>query len=147
MLLKKATAITSTVLAIIMFFTINIVRADIVGYNAKVAVPVFSWLDHTYACLYGSVGCYSTGPSGYYNISGGSVVTSGYATNSQINQAACYATFCSLTYGVHGVCHQHTNRVLYPISRELNTNVRGYATSRWIYGTKGTNWWGCYCAG
>ena len=145
MLFKKVAVIMNAVLGIIMVFSIGMARADIVGYDTKVAVPGFSWLDHTYACVYGSVGCY-TFPSGSA-VTGGSVVTSGYATNSQINQAVCYATFCSMTYGVNGVCHQHTNRVLYPASRELSTNVRGYATSRWIYGTKGTNWWGCYCAG
>ena len=100
------------------------------------------WLDHTYACVDTASDCL-TFPSGSAT-TGGSVVTSGYATSSQVQNSLCYASG-SMVYLVEGVCHQHTNRMLYPINKELDTTVSGYSTSRWLYGTYGTNFWSIYC--
>src|SRR4030043_411143 len=43
----------------------------------------------------------------------------------------------SFVYAKNGVCHQHTNRVLYQSGQTLPISVRGYSSSRWQYGITG----------
>ncbi|MBU1046445.1 hypothetical protein KKH36_01535 [Patescibacteria group bacterium] len=126
-----------------MFVGVSFLQADVIAaYDTNVAVPGLSWLDHTYVCVDNSSNCRSF-PSGSAT-TGGSVVTSGSATDSQVLNSLCYAAG-SMTYLVQGVCHQHSNRMLYPINKELDSSVNGYSTSRWLYGTYGTNFWSIYC--
>ncbi|MFH1232458.1 MAG: hypothetical protein V1651_01165 [Patescibacteria group bacterium] len=42
-----------------------------------------------------------------------------------------------MEYARNGVCHQHTNRVLYQSGQSLPISVRGYSASRWQYGITG----------
>jgi hypothetical protein len=93
-------------------------------------------VDHTYACVSGggvlTNGCYAVQASGSASTTvGGSSVTSGNGSGAD---AACYSK-CSIgTYGITGVCHQHTNRVLFPAGRTLGSSVRGYGLSLAMFG-------------
>lgn len=137
---KKLFAVFSVILLCCTVFSPGVARADINAY--KTPVDIANWVDHTYGCLSGSTNCYPW-PS-WSAGSGGTYVTGGYSTPEQVNTAACY-TFCNMgTYGVDAVCHQHTNRVLYAIGKELDTSVRGYSASKAIWGAKGWSWYACY---
>lgn len=96
--------------------------------------------DHTYACVkdspYGSFGCYSVMLSGVAGTtSGGSLVN---GVNSFSGKWPCYRD-CSFIYLRTGVCHQHTNRILYAGGITLPGSVAGYALSVAVYGVTGDN--------
>lgn len=109
-----------------------------------VPIPSILWIQHTFACtnVWGTVTCFAF-PSNSNKTSGITVVT-GTTEPIGIMRAKCYAT-CSMTYGIHGVCHQHTNRIIYPSNYRptLPTSVTGYSSSRWLFGARGTNWSQC----
>ena len=94
-------------------------------------VPWNPFADHTYACISG-YGCYSTGTS---STSGGTILsdTHGYADGYQARQ---YAN-CTLHYANNGVCHQHSNRVMYRTGKTLPLSVKGYRTSKNRFGITG----------
>lgn len=87
--------------------------------------------DHTYACVDGR--CYAVGNS---SRSGGKYVNGRYVNRQSAISASC-AGNCYMIYGVNGVCHQHTNRMLYYARTTLNPSVQGYRLTRWVYGTYG----------
>lgn len=90
------------------------------------------WLDHTYACVLGN--CYATNNSG---TSGGYYSTRGLNTESEINVVICVANL-DLEYGDEGVCHQHTNRMLYYGGTTLaSAGINGYSYSVAAFGTYG----------
>jgi hypothetical protein len=88
-------------------------------------------LDHTYVCA--SDGqifpCWGNSQNGRIIAAG-----SGSAT-----RATCFArneSKAGIVYGINGVCHQTSNRILYPASVIVN-RARGYALSVALYGTYG----------
>jgi hypothetical protein len=94
---------------------------------------LLEWLDHTYSCIGSSSNCYACPPES--NKTGGDPVVGGYGDP---DEATCYA-YCTLVYRTHGLCHQHTNRVLFAHGQTLNNSVVGYSVSSYIYGPWGTN--------
>jgi hypothetical protein len=125
----------------------DVKASTIYGANTNLwGAPIYAipWIQHTYACTSsaGVIKCF-TFPSSATKTGGGLLVT-GTTESLGIIRAQCYAK-CSMTYGVNGVCHQHTNRVLYPSNYHptLPTSVTGYSTSRWLFGARGTNWSQC----
>jgi len=98
-------------------------------FAEKKPVWGFAPADHTYACI----GSYSNCVSTNNNTSGGSFVVSGWGNTAK---AQCYAS-CYMKYASNGVCHQHTNRVLYPTGKTLPVSVRGYVESWYRYGAYG----------
>lgn len=88
------------------------------------------FLDHTYACVGKSNNCYACSGS---SITGGDPVDGGYGDG---KKAKCCAQ-CFYVYGNNGVCHQHTNRILYAAGKTLNSCVRGYSTSTLKFGIYG----------
>lgn len=108
--------------------------------------PIYAipWIQHTYGCIsnLGTVTCY-TFPSSSTK-TGGIIVVTSQTESIGIMKAKCYAG-CSMSYGVNGVCHQHTNRVTYPSNYhpEIPTSITGYSASRWLFGARGTNWSQC----
>lgn len=100
-------------------------------------VPAFydnSSVDHTYACI--DRDCYAIGNSRTY---GGTSVVQENVSHRQAIFSECYAwhSNINMVYGRNGVCHQHTNRILYQTGETLPNSVRGYSRSRWLYGITG----------
>ncbi len=124
-----------TVCYFTVFPTTNTQAVEISAYKT----PAFfsrSPLDHTYTCIdgddaYAPTQCTSTGTS---TKSGGDFVTAGDGNS---RKARCYSA-CKMNYGRNGVCHQHTNRVLYTTRKILPLSVKGYRASRSYYGAWGT---------
>lgn len=98
-----------------------------------IASDYFKWLDHTYACVGSYNNCYTSPASA--STSGGTPVDGSYGIK---EYSECYA-FCELSYSNNGVCHQHSNRVLFGTGRTLNNGVRGYSTSKWYWGIYGND--------
>lgn len=97
--------------------------------------------EHTYACVtspYGSVDCYSVAISGVSGTTSGGTIIGG--TTSFSGKYYCYSQ-CPFVYAVTGVCHQHTNRILYDGNMTLNSSTRGYSASVFLYGATGDNHW------
>ena len=103
------------------------------------AVPVqgLQMLDHTYvvsSCGY-RWGCFGAD-------SGGSIVVPSGTGDSNIAECLSHPragrrVYAGLTYFVHGVCHQASNRVMEPTGRTLSSfgaRVRGYHISLIRYG-------------
>ncbi|MFA5248184.1 MAG: hypothetical protein WC415_02990 [Patescibacteria group bacterium] len=130
-------------------FFLSIITVTVINASASVYIwamkkPVafapFSWLDHTYVCVGNSNNCYTCPPT--YTKTGGNPAVGGYGDG---DDAVCYA-YCTLSYGVNGVCHQHSNRVLYPAGQTLAyCGVTGYTFSVGMWGTYGTNFNSCDC--
>ena len=121
-------------IGVVLFFSINVQAEYIWSMVKPVAVEPFSFLDHTYACIGNSNTCF-TCPAGASK-TGGDPVIGGYG---DVDQATCYA-YCPLLYGVNGVCHQHTNRVLNAIGETLISEcVSGYSYSVALWGIWGNN--------
>lgn len=121
----------------------SVASASWMWANRTTAQYTGGQLDHTYACVsppYGATRCFAVIWNGSMTTTTGGTLVSG--TNGVRGKFACYAS-CAFTYGWTGVCHQHTNRVLYDGNISLNSNVRGYATSVWTYGALGRNFSSC----
>ena len=97
-------------------------------------VPGFNDLHHTFACPENNTVCYSF-PVGSNNTTG-SYFNGGYASRSV---GACHAQ-CAMDYNDNGVCHQHTNRVLWETGNLIEDNgvrIAGYDLSSYIFGVTG----------
>lgn len=104
--------------------------ATLRGYAVKI-----SWLgaDHTYV----------KSSDGYVwpcwgRSSGGRNICSGSGSSSQANCISQPSSHAGIIYGVTGVCHQTSNRILWP-SRKIVSAARGYWASSLVYGTYGTD--------
>ncbi len=86
--------------------------------------------DHTYVCIANPAQCVAIKGA----TSGGNFVLDGYGDEAK---AKCYAS-CYMQYGTNGVCHQHSNRVLFPTGKNLPVSVKGYVESWYRYGAYGT---------
>ena len=133
--MKKRLFVVFVILSFLLLVCSNSFASNIWAMKKPVAAAPFSWLDHTYACVDSSSNCY-TCPAGASK-TGGSWVNGGTGNGSE---AVCYA-YCTLNYGADGVCHQHTNRVLFPTLKTLTTVVVGYSYSVSIWGLYGVNTW------
>lgn len=135
--MKKMFITALLFLGIFAFLNSNVYADYIWSMKKPVAWYPFSWLDHTYACVGSSNNCYTCPAQA--SKTGGNPVSGGYG---DADDAVCYA-YCTLTYGFHGVCHQHTNRVLYAGGETLSVAVTGYSYSSFRWGLCGTNWSSC----
>jgi len=104
--------------------------ASLYGWAIKI-----SWLgaDHTYVTSSdgGVWPCWGRS-------SGGRKIAAGTGSSRQANCISQTSSHAGIIYGVTGVCHQTSNRILYP-SRKLVSRARGYWASLILYGTYGTN--------
>jgi hypothetical protein len=122
---------------IIGFMAVSVDAEYITGYY-KDAFFQGSSFDHTYACV-SPIGCYSiVGPNGYPSTTyGGAAATATiYVSHQNAIFVAC-AGNGYMYYGLNGVCHQHTNRILYYANTSLPYWIRGYSASKVLYGTYG----------
>jgi hypothetical protein len=116
--------------------------ATLSGYS-KPAMAAPMW-DHTYAstddgkswCCFGSDNggkqvCSDSGDSAFADCLSAPMYHECSAT-------IAVSRFAGILYGVHGVCHQAANRVLYPAGI-LVTKARGYGFSLLAYGTYGNH--------
>ncbi len=69
---------------------------------------------------------------------GGHKIASGIGSSKRANCLSQSSSHAGLIYGVTGVCHQTSNRILYP-SRKLVNKAKGYWASVLLYGTYGTH--------
>lgn len=104
--------------------------ATLRGYAVQI-----SWLgaDHTYV----------ESSDGYVwpcwgRSSGGHDICSGTGSSSQANCISQPLSYAGIIYGVTGVCHQTSNRILWPSSRIVSA-ASGYWASSLAYGTYGTD--------
>lgn len=125
------------VVAVLCLFAIGLAVSDnsfadnYIRAYAKDAFINGSPADHTYTCVWGN--CYAIGGS---STSGGWYATRGYASNENINNAIC-ADGCVLYYAQNGVCHQHSNRMLYYAGTTIPSYIRYYSISKALYGVYG----------
>ena len=105
------------------------------------ATDVTDSLDHTWV--------ESTSPADKFICFGGNTPEYKFGAWGADSKAHCKAKFCRgpmdsnyIAYGLHGVCHQATNRFLYPVGKTLNHDAkgrpRGYLASSLAYGPWGT---------
>lgn len=118
---------------IIMVIEASFVYSDTITAYKKDAIIKFygNPADHTYACV--NKNCYAIGNS---TKSGGEFIAGGYVSRQDAIHSIC-ASGCYIEYMRNGVCHQHTNRMLYYARRTISTSVQGYSLSRYLYGTYG----------
>ena len=115
-------------------FIVSQARAETIwAFELPVWSTPFEWLDHTYACVGSYNNCFTCPANA--GKSGGDLAELG---NGNSCLAECFA-FCRLDYGSNGVCHQHTNRVLFPTGKTLPSSVKGYNLSVSFWGTHGTS--------
>jgi len=146
-MLKRIKVMLLVVFCTIFAFFQSAIAGKVYGLRTNLwGVPIYSipWIQHTYSCVsnLGVVTCYAF-PSGSTK-TGGTIAVTSVNESVGVMRAKCYAG-CSMSYGVNGVCHQHTNRVIYPSNNhpEIPTSVTGYSASRWLFGARGTNWSQC----
>jgi len=119
---------------------------DILSACAMPAQNAAIW-DHTYVTAQSrlSWGCFGRD-------FGGSVVTSGagssiaadclsYRRHPQAPEKGSYSVYAGIIYALSGVCHQASNRILFPTGRKLPPSVNGYALSYAVWGDYGTGSW------
>ncbi len=112
----------------------NYVHAEWIEASKRPGFYPNSSVDHTYACI--DRDCYAINNSTNY---GGTAVVQENVSHRQAIFSKCYVELSNINmvYGKNGVCHQHTNRVLYQTGKSLPNSVRGYSSSRWLYGVTG----------
>lgn len=103
------------------------------GTFSGFAIPAqaASAVDHTYVVLTPGQACGCFGRS-----SGGAPLCSGHGN---VDQGACLATptgTAGITYGIHGVCHQMANRIMWP-ARLTVSKARGARGSMMVWGAYG----------
>lgn len=118
--------------------------AKLVGY----ATPFVGVLEHTYVasddgysweCFGSNTGgrvlCLDDGDS---SIADCLSYNRNYASGT--NAMPGISTYADITYGVHGVCHQASNRILYATGAAGVTvaSAKGYPWSQFLYGTYGS---------
>lgn len=135
-MLKK---LAVSLVAFLMFPIVS--QAEVVmAYRSYVNtwVPGISSLEHTFACVNNTNNCYSF-PLGT-NKSNGSLAESGWAqrVTGQCHASCAIAmTYPSGSSEGNGVCHQHTNRVLFEAYKVLPSSVNGYWSSKSFWGVTG----------
>jgi len=70
--------------------------------------------------------------------SGGQKIASGLGSSKQANCISQSSSHAGIIYGITGVCHQTSNRILYPCGKIVD-NAKGYWASVLLYGTYGTH--------
>ena len=132
--MKRIAALAITVVALFAAANVNAGGSHI--WASKMPVRNVPFLDHTYACISG-YGCYTTPNS---RTSGGQILndTHGYANGYQAKQYAnCTFYYALPRFWGNGVCHQHTNRVMFRTGKTLPMSVKWYRTSKDLWGITG----------
>lgn len=119
-------------LAITLMITSNSLALDnFVRAYSKSAFINGSPADHTYVTVWGKG--YAVANS---STTGGLYVTRAASTTQNINRSI-KASGCRLDYMKNGVCHQHSNRLLYYAGTVLPPTVRWYNVSKSLFGVYG----------
>ena len=119
--------------------TASTASSYVMSYYVRPAGFVFygNPADHTYACVNGN--CYSINNT---SKSGGNNAGNYYLNYQAVVRSIC-AQGCYMQYAVDGVCHQHTNRMLYYVNQQISIGVGGYSLTRAMYGICGKNFQQC----
>lgn len=127
----KKSFLAFTVIFTTILLQANFSHGEWIEAHSRPAVSKNSPVDHTYACV--DRDCYSVNGGTTY---GGVAVIQEYVTKRKAALSRCYSG-CYFVYAKNGVCHQHTNRILYQTGKTIPLSVRGYSASRWTYGITG----------